>query len=387
MSDYFFEIFNKPDDHFVWENHIEFIKRHPEMDDAMKSELIAAFLFFKKEFGNDLIKNQYFNNHPIVSAIQSKAPWLLKWLINLHSSLEFYKETSCNYERILPKLLSATYCTREGIPFIAIADNCRSAGFNIVFEPDVTTNKRPDIEITDVASGEKIYVEVSMQNRSDMRSNNWNVYHTLITQFAFVPPALPFAGKMFQNFSFEQLSGLFPEIHSKKQAAFQNEFIVSFKNELVEFFVSHPNRFSELQALAEEKNYRINDIMSLPLKIDEFERIRSNKLKEEAKQIPQGTYGIIYFIIEPTYRLGYDPMEDILRIQEKLQEFPNIIGVSIQSDWLFNGDEVFIYEADILLCRKMIFNALHRETFFVINRKAASFISSEMFSKIIETFK
>src|SRR5689334_8628808 len=131
MSDLYFKIFKKPKDQFIWENHIEFIKEHPEMDSEMKSEVIDSFLFFKKEFGNDLIKNHYYHNHPVVSAIQNKAPWSLKWLVNLHSSLKFYKQANCNYEKILPKLLSAAYCTREGIPFVAIADSYRNVGFNI----------------------------------------------------------------------------------------------------------------------------------------------------------------------------------------------------------------------------------------------------------------
>ncbi|HYV95314.1 MAG TPA: hypothetical protein VE978_26295 [Chitinophagales bacterium] len=357
------------------------------MEESLRSEVLQAFLFFRKEFGNDLIKNHYYNNHPVVSAIQNKAPWSLKWLVNLHSSLKFYKGVNCNYKRILPKMLSAQYCTHEGIPFIGIADDYRKRGLNVAFEPDVLSIKKPDLEVSDIASEERIYLEVSMQIKSAQRSHDGKLYSTLIDQFLIVPPGLPFTGKMFQSFSFEELNSLCSEIHFRKQTAFENESIVSYKNEMIELFVAHPNRFSELQAIADEKNYRINNIQSLPLVIDEFERIRGRKIKEEAKQIPAESYGIIYFIIEPTYRLGYDPLDDMLNIQKKLEEFPNIIGVSIQSEWLNQGEDILIHEADILFRRKMFWNALQQETFFVINRQAASCISPEMFSKIIESFK
>jgi len=99
---------------------------------------------------------------------------------------------------------------------------------------------------------------------------------SFIDQFTLSWPWLPFCGKMFRSFSGEELGLLCEEINAKKRIAFEHESVATFKSELVEFIVAHPNKFSEVEMIAGKKKYRMNDILSLPIVFNEFERIRSN---------------------------------------------------------------------------------------------------------------
>lgn len=386
MSDHYFEIFKKPAHQFVWDKHIEFIKRKSDIDDVFKNNILEAFLFFRKELGNDLLKNQYYRNHPIVSAILNKAPWSLSWLIKLYSSLKFYKEVNSSYQNILSKLLSAKHCTNEGIPFIEIGETYRNFDWEVIFEPELPSRKKPDLNVIDTLTGENIFIEVAMVNESMKREQNGKIYYSLIDLLTFLSPSLPFCGKLFESIPSEMAVLIREKIYAIKKIAYKDESMISYKDEFIELIVGHPDKYSELAAIANSKGYRMNDILSLPIVFDEFERIRSNKLKEEAKQIPPEGLGLIYFIIDPTYLLGYDTSSDISKLKVKLREFPNVIGIAIQSKMLHKTDEIFHIEDDVLYRTKVLWDCLREDTIMIFNPTILSKISHKKYLTIIQSF-
>jgi hypothetical protein len=370
------EIFKELADQVNWEKHLEYIRRNPEFKQEKRTNLINIYNFLKKELGKDYLGRCYRDgnntlNHWLCGGGYQESQ--LNWVTE---SLKHFKQQNCNYQTgLLGRLRSNEEANRQGFPFLIAGDSLRKAGFEVMFEPEVNFNKKPDLKITIPEINEIIYGEVSQLNESKVREQAGYTYHSLFELFHFKTLVVNFAAKIHQIALKEDIVSITNIILEAKGNAHKNKaFIVVTREEtggIIEFGVAHNDKVHELEEWAKEKKYRgINELFSLSLDFNYTSRLRS-KISDEAKQLPESHAGIIYVTLPATYFLfGVPSLFDMIdSLKEELAKFPHVIGICLCSHLGNVSEPVKEIFGFNYFERKMVHEDIQQDVLFVINNE------------------
>ncbi|MEY4877578.1 MAG: hypothetical protein RL708_2728 [Bacteroidota bacterium] len=386
-NDKYFDIFKTTTDHEKWNKQIEYASAMDGIDETIREEFVSALIFMGEELGKGFLKTSSFN-HPVKQMISNKADWQTNELIQFAATLKTLQSYNSNYPKLKSKLLALEKSKIEGIPFTEIAEFYLKENF-IVFYPDETNiGKSPDIEITNPSNNDKFFIEVSLVNDSDETKRLSNNYNFLFHQFHFVQPYYFVTGKQKTEIATEDYSAIANLIADKKKQVEETLEIVSYSDNRFEFWLAPASKLDELDKIAEQNGTQRNNVTGMPLNFDETDRlIKNGKIKHEAAQIPKDSNGIIYFPMNPMYFIATDKREAILRLQEYVLQFQNLIGVVFYSSILNQQKEEFIEVANHIFSRKMLGSILCRELLFVYNHNCDLKLADETIQKIYSTFK
>ncbi len=387
MSDPYFKVFKQPTDHNKWNKQIEFASMMEGIEETKRTEFISALEFLETELGKGFLKSSSVN-HPVRQKISNKADWQTQELIQFAATLQTLKTANSNYPKLKSKLLAFQKSKIEGIPFAEIAESYLKENFTVFFPDENNISKSPDIEITNPNNNDKFFIEVSMIKESDEREHLGNNYHFLLHQFHFVQPYAFVTGKQKESFAKEDYEGIAQLIADiKKQVAEKSE-VVSYSDNRFEFWVAPESKLNELDKIAEQNGTTRNNVTGMPLNFDETDRLINNKkIKHEAEQIPTDSNGIIYFPVTPLFFITTDLANAVIRLEEYIAKFQNLLGIVLYSKILNPREEEFAEIEKHYFSRKMIGGVLCRELLFVYNHNCQLKIQKESLQKIYCTFK
>lgn len=356
------------------------------IDEATREELVSAFVFLDEELGNGFLKTTGFN-HPVVQKISNKADWQIRELIRFVATLKRLKETDSNYSKLIRKLLAFEKSKSEGVPFIEIAENYLMVDFQVRFPDETNTSKSPDIEVIHPKNNDRFFIEVSMVNESDERDFISDNYSFLRNQFRFVPPIYLCTGRQKMKISRDDYAKIQKIISDGKKQVEVTQDLFSYSDEKFEFTLAPSGREEELGKVCEQNGTTRNDISSLPLNFDDTERIISNKLNREIRQIPFDSNGIIYLKVNPLFFIIVDCTSLIERLRCYISGYTNILGVVLYSNVIRSQEETFREMGKDVFSRKMFHGVLCRELLFVYNHKCDVKLAEETIQKIYDSFK
>ena len=386
MSNKFFEIFKQPSDHDKWERHIDYISSLIGIEDNLKEKLISSINFLEQELGKKFLKTINYN-HPIKQKISNKADWQCHDIIQFVDTLQELKKNDSNYPKLIKKILGYKNATTEGIPFVEIAGNYLKEGCHVYFIEEIQGNRTPDIEIINPENYERFFVEVSTVENSDVSKLITDNYNFLFEMFHLSAPFCYFTGKQKNIISKDDYPVIQKIIFDSKKNVEESLQPVTYCDERIYFTIVPDNKPELLYEICEQNGTEINEISGLPQNYDETYRIINKIESKKAEQIPIGGNGILYFPTNPLYFLATDIDEAIIRFQDCISSFTNLIGIVLYSKVLDNKDEVFIESKKNILSRKITKGVLCRELLFVYNNHCNLKISTETLQKIYDSFK
>jgi hypothetical protein len=385
MSDKYFEVFKEPTDHNKWGKQIEFASMMDSIEETKRTELVSALDFLEKELGKGFLKISSVN-HPVKQKISNKADWQTQELIQFVATLHTLKATDSNYPKLIQKLLALDKSKLEGVPFVEIAESYLKENFQVRFPDETNTVKSSDIEIINPENNDRFFIEVSMMNNSAERDFISDNYYFLHHQFHFVPPVYICTGKQKEKIAREDYSAIQQIIsEAKKKVDVTNE-IVSYSDERFDFSLAPFDKVDELDKICEQKGTRRNDVSGLPINFDETERLVNNKIGNEAKQIPLESNGILYFPVNPLFFKVTDLAKSIIRLQNYILKFPNILGIVLYSKILDVQDEIFVEFEKCIFHRQIFGGVLCRELLFVHNYNCDVKLTDKTIQKIYSVF-
>jgi hypothetical protein len=255
------------------------------------------------------------------------------------------------------------------------------------FPEETNVGKSPDIEIVNPDNNDRFFIEVSTVNSSDERNLISENYHFLHREFHFVPPIYLCTGRQKKEISREERAEIQKIISDVKKQVDQSNEIVPYSDERFEFWLAPFEMVEELDRICEQNGTRRNDVSGLPLNFDETDRLINNKIRIEAKQIPAESNGLIYFPVSPLFFMTADISDSIIRLQDYIVRFSNLVGIVLYSKVLDSQEEAFVEIEKHFFSRKMFSGVLCRELFFVYNYNCMMQLADETIQKIYSTFK
>lgn len=321
MGNEYFEIFKHPGDHKNWSKLIQYGAIYPELNEELRARLVKVLTFFQKELGKGFLKTSGIN-HPIHNVISNKVVSSALWLIDFGELLIALKETDCNYDHLLKKLIPEEDCIREGIPFSWISKPYLKKGFDIKFvvENLATIGKKyADIKLTDPETGQEIIIEVSTLDESDKIKNNSRQRSLFSKILSHKPPILVCSGKQIKTVPDHLIDTYCEILENLKQKVISSNQQKSLMDQYFEI-TFYPEEIKEgvlyQEILGQETSYDFTDRI-----------ISSYKIHHKAKQIPKSKPGLIYLKLSPLFFLSANIERTIGVLKDYISRYINLYGL------------------------------------------------------------
>ena len=391
MSQTNFKIFSHWKHREKWDKHVEYIEASEEFTRKQKNKILEAYSFLRQEFGEGFLKQLKHPLHPWYFPVLSKIHYF-RFLTFTDALIYFANQQSCNYDLLLSKLRSPKSCKTEGIPFLEIGNAFRQNGFDVIFEPDVTFDKNPDLKIINKKTEEELLIEISTLNPSQDREEKSYTYFIVNHYLDHIPPRPYFSGKIYAQIvnNSEQIQDELGKVinEAKRRAINDKAFHILRKedtNGIVEIGFAHESKKNKLERWATELGLKINNIEALPFNTDETDRLKKNrKIKRKAKQIGINHVGLIYVPVDPLYFYLNSPEEMIKELERKLHDYPNIFGMVLYSQLGTKIEDLEINMGRHYYSEKMVddLQAIMQYTLLICNGKFNYRLSTDSEAKI-----
>lgn len=383
MSENYFKIFKNPDDHDKWSKQIEYAAIADNLDADTRQKLVSALETMVQIMGKSFLKTSHVN-HPVRQMVSEKTEFRIYQLIEFADTIKTLKLTDTNFPKLQKKLLSKQESKREGVPFVEIAQTYIKENFIVNFLEENNFSKTPDIKITNPENNEVFYIEVSTLNDGPEKINSQNNHYFFHSQFHYIPPQNSFVGEQKEPINKEDYPEIEKIIANAKCKVEEHNQIVFYTDKRFYFLLAPKGYDEDLKLVCEKYALRLNTISGLPLNFNETDRIVNNKIRDKAKQIPQGSNGLIYFPVAPLFFITTDIKDITSRVEEYILSFKNIIGIVIFSKIVANKEQTSENIGRHLFKRKTIKN-LSYESLFIHNKNCELYISNNTLEKIYRT--
>jgi len=320
------------------------IIQNPYFDDARKYEWREALAFFRSELGQGFWETCT-PNHPLYKIFDNSSG-NVQYIIGLANTLKVLKATSITYDKLLGKILSERKCQNEGRYFVEIARDLLRQGFHFELIPE-SVSKTPDIQLFHIATGTKLFVEVSHITERDLRNQAYDQFEEVLKAFMDDGIDLPYGCKIKKHMQQEELVAIKQIIAEMRNRVLREKTILFCENVFIKMAVAHPSKAIEFDLWKKE-----NQILGLSgpnLDFDDTKRILfGGKIQNKIKQLPSDAPGILYFPISLMYFLAMRLPESIIGFQDVLKKYPNIIGLTLFSNGGLGMDEKLTCHENII---------------------------------------
>jgi hypothetical protein len=332
MDKEYFETFANSQDLYQWQKHIEYLTISKKItSESVRNQAIESLEFLRDELGKHFLKDCQHIHHPLFAYLFERSDDSYAWLIQFANTLKQLKNIDSNYHKLLKLLRPSQKCHDEGLPFINISRSFLESGFNVNILPEVDQQKKPDIKISNVKNGDTIFIEVTRPS-SDTKARNIITQNSrsLFKALHQTPPYLEFSCLQKRVLDENEVDVTINEIVSTKEMGYRNNSLVVLQNDRIDLAVASGDKIDDLKKWCGANN-RVQDFSPLTLEFDDTNRISRDKIVKECEQLPADKPGILYVQMNPIYFWVADLEKAKVTFQNRLKNFPNVIGVALFS--------------------------------------------------------
>lgn len=342
-----------------------------------------AFHTLGNLLGADFLDLAIRERHPILQELINHAPWTRRRLIWFASALTNLQAAS-GFDVVLQRFRRPTQCA-EAMSLFSTAASLQSAGFNVEFEPKISGfAKVPDLALVHQRTGERLYVEITALQESDVAKAAGRTSFSILSQVLFATPFLNFAGRIHRSLSERHLSDVLEQVRvsvARGKTAFQELVIPN----VVEMALSPDSDRELLDAWAHEHGLEIGNFSGPPYGVDEVQRVRS-RIKGEQKQLPANVANIV--VIEGfNAMLDGRPIEYIMsEIAETLYDAGHVFAAVISGGYIGGGVPEATMYGQHCHVRRLKFDVLIEEHLVLINRFCDAPVSPAVLSDLYRAY-
>lgn len=342
-----------------------------------------AFHTLGNLLGADFLELAIRERHPILHSLVNIAPWTRRhfsWLADALTNLQ----DAAGFEGMIKRFRSPTQFG-EAMSLIRTATSLQSAGFNIEFEPRIPGfAKVPDLALVHQRTGERMYVEITVLQSSDIAKAAERTSFGVMSQVLFAAPHLNFAGRIYRSLSERHLADVVEQVRAtvaRGKTTFQELVIPS----VVEIALAPDSDRELLDAWAAEHGLEIGSFSGPPIGVDEVQRVRS-RIKGEQKQLPADVANIV--VVEG-FNAFVDgrPIEYIVsEIAETLYDAGHVSAAVISGGYMGAGVAEAMMYGQHCHVRRRRFDVLIEEHLVLVNRFCHTPMSPAVLSDLYRAY-
>lgn len=364
-----------------WESRIQHVSNRIDLSEDIRSSLVNALRFLKLKFGEDFIKTCK-GDHPILQKLSGHPDEFLRF----YEALMEIERCDGNLDFLVKeKLIPYSDCWQEGMVFTEVAQSLLNAGLRVRFIEENNKIKSPDMEVVNPVNQNQLFIEVTKIGDSMDRKDKSQSYHRLFPLFHNAP-ILPFSCKVLTPIPDEEFPNLIDRIKGLKSEVCKKGRMITYSDSRIDLAIADPNSKDELIRWSNENNDGECDLVGLPVDFEDTLRIRDNKLKKKAKQIPDGMIGILYVEVSPLYFFVTDLTKAIEELESRLHSISNLFGVVLFSFIGNMPEEKLAYDGMHFYSKRMLTKTLTRDLFFVHNSECGYSVDDDTMKKLYGSF-
>jgi hypothetical protein len=364
-----------------WDQLLKMVDQNKQFDLDLGNAWKGAILIFQKALGNGFFHTCGLN-HPMITKLTGTGEGQIRELIDLAKVLDTLKESDSNAEVLIQKLKSKSKAASEGIPFLEIARTYLKEELNPNFLVEVPGQKNPDIEIVDPSTEERIFIEVSRINESDLQSIKDRQFKRLGNAVFQLGYDLPYSVKLHAILSDDQLEIAIEKIGLLKKEAWNNRTLATWRTEEISLAFAHNSCYDDLLSWCKQNSLE-KGISGLRIEFNDTDRIsQQSRIEREAKQIPSLSPGLIYFPIHFLYMMTMDKPGTTIVFQNDLIKFPNIYGLVLNAEAIHPLEKPILIDNGHIYSVNQTISGTFRYVFFIPNPNYKLEISDGFIRKV-----
>jgi hypothetical protein len=354
--------FQTDEDYTKWDN---FLKQIDSIELTKRDQTRARRMieYLRKLLGEDFLSAAQQSGHPILyQYLKNSAPPGRLLLIHLTELLETF-ESSPNFHALVERIKDASEFS-EGQTVLETAAKFHRVEFSVDFDITVEVvnyngekrTKKPDLLLTNIETGEKIYVEVTRSRTSQMQLANSRTYdiiwHVIHNAVRFDPQTiditkpehiLPYA-QIHRNLTEDELINAVEQIERLiKKVRESGEFQELNIEDMIDIAISPYQDHSCAKQWAKQRG--LTDFVEGPLiETDEISRA-INKIFRKLEQLPRDKLGIIeIWNNENLMFFTCDIPAIIAQVAAKISKYQHLFGVALNLNYGSGKENDYVIE-------------------------------------------
>lgn len=377
-------IFEKPEDYQDWDKLAQHCEILEELTEVEKEKAKRAFLFLKRELGEDFLSVAFDTWHPLASHITNLAPWTRKWLSWFAEALKELKNHH-NYKSLLIRLKDKDKFS-EALSVLEPSYKFAKVKFKLDFDPKVAVGlkeKIPDFKITNSENREELFVEVSILKESMIQKEAGTTLQEIQKPILLFIPFVYYCGRVHKTLSERHLKEVTEKVQQLvKRVKAENTFHELVEEGVVEMGLAPKGDKEMLEKWAAEKGLKVGEFSGPSYNVDELLRMKG-KIKEEQKQLPHDHANIIVIKDNTFFFRMYDIRKAINELEEEMYRYPHLLNIVISGGYMGTGEPMAIPKDQHLFIRKIRTDILLvDECILLLNRYCNFDVSPSSIAKI-----
>lgn len=328
------------EEHFNWDNQIDSCTSLTELTDFEKSQAKNAFLFLRKELGENFPESVMVKDTRFRDYFWNKVPWTRMWFVWLAESIK-HLQTAKNYNTVLKKIKSNNRDDfDEAELLLEFGFKFSKAGFNVDFEIEAINAsgniKNPDIFLTNPETKEHLYIEVTRLKSNPELNELSEIFHNISLVGFQQGKQINSSGRLFKVLSKAHLNEIKLAVKSKVNKVLENDsFEVVIEEGVIELAIASENNLNLLQQWSDEHSYNVDSFI-LP-DIDRFRRLKGKITRKSIQS--SNKYLSLLIIKDDDFTFLTNPANSFYSLEETLYKCNDLFGAVIINYHFGNTDK------------------------------------------------
>jgi hypothetical protein len=366
---------------FQWGKYQEYARRQTLVEPELSSLWVAALQTFKSELGRKFLE-QVKGIHPLTRWIRGIDRTSVLRLVQIANIIQYLKTTDPNYKSFRRRLQSPDWAKRETMALLVVGLLLRLVGLDIHIVPEKPPFQTPDFAMSDPASDQIIYGELSGLAPADELKGPAEDYEKVnalirgtLTNHLFSADLLariPLGYEEQLTLILQSLEAGVSETH--EDATYTDEFLT-----ITQFPIDQMAEFNAWM----DKNNRRKGFHGIPQNYDYTERIGGNKIPDKGKQASVMGNGILFIPVPWQHFWHQRVSHTIARLEVRMSTFPRMFGTFLFSEIIHIDPQDFRFHADDAFLRRPLADGLTLYSLFVPNPAFIGSIDNRMLDKLL----
>lgn len=342
-----------------------------------------ALVFLKEELGEDFLATALEKKHPLMFGIINMVPWTRKQFIWFAEALKAVRKQK-NYDTFINRIKNADKY-KEAVSVLTDAYIFHKAGFSIQLDPMAGENV-PDLKIVNPKTNEELFVEISMQEESQAKSEAFKIMLAIQNAILSSIPFVYWCGRVHKILAPSHLKEIIGKVQAMLRAVQESDKFQELNiTGVIELAIAPEGDKSLLQKWTDDRQLKIGSFEGPPYDANEVVRVR-RKIEKEQKQLPTTQSNIVVIQNNDVFHYVQDVRDLIGALEEEVYKYKHVLITIVSGGHIGTGKTFNTMKDQHVYFEVLRFGIIVDKHILLLNRFCDFKISPATITKLYTAF-